>query len=208
MLPAAAEEIFGEQLETITRYVDILASRGIDRGLLGPREADRLWDRHVLNSAALAPLPPHGARVIDVGSGAGLPGVPLAILRRDLDITLLEPMLRRSEFLAEVIDELGLGDHVRVERGRAEAVEGRYDVVTARAVAPLRKLVSLTHKLFLPDGELLAMKGASAGEEVSGAIKELKKWHLTAEVMEVAAAPQVEPTNVVRVRSGRVSRET
>ncbi len=162
----------------------------------------------MLNSAAIASLPAEGSSVLDVGSGAGLPGIPLAILRPDLRITLLEPLLRRSEFLTEVVDELGLADRVTVERGRAEMISGSFGAVTARAVAPLGKLISLTRRLFLPDGELLAMKGATAPAEVSRAAHELKRWHLTAEVLELAAAPDVEATFVVRVRRGSVSRET
>ena len=117
---AVLEEVFGDGLEVITRYVDILANRGIDWGLLGPREADRLWDRHVLNSVAVASLIPAEASVVDVGSGAGLPGIPLAIARPDLSVVLLESLLRRVTFLADVVAELGLGDRVRVVRGRAE----------------------------------------------------------------------------------------
>lgn len=152
----------------ISRYVDILANRGIEWGLIGPREADRLWDRHVLNSAAMAELPAAGARVLDVGSGAGLPGIPLAIARPDLSVVLLEPLLRRYNFLVEAVAELELGDRVEVRRGRAEDLRESFEVVTARAVAPLGRLVGWTQQLFVPDGELLALKGSSAADEVSG----------------------------------------
>ena len=202
MVPAAAAELFGDGVETITRYVDILASRGIDWGLIGPREADRLWGRHVLNSAVLAGLPGQGARVLDVGSGAGLPGVPLAIARPDLAVVLLEPLLRRYEFLVQVVDELELGDRVQVVRGRAEDLHDNFDVVTARAVAPLGKLLGWTKPLFLPDGELLALKGSSAADEVRDAGKQLRRDRLHAEVLELRATPEAEPTYVVRVRSG------
>ena len=202
MVSASAAELFGDGLETITRYVDILASRGIDWGLIGPREADRLWGRHVLNSAVLAGLPGQGARVLDVGSGAGLPGVPLAIARPDLAVVLLEPLLRRYEFLVQVVDELELGDRVQVVRGRAEDLHDNFDVVTARAVAPLGKLLGWTKPLFLPDGELLALKGSSAADEVRDAGKQLRRDRLDAEVLELRATPEAEPTYVVRVRSG------
>ena len=202
MVSASAAELFGDGLETITRYVDILASRGIDWGLIGPREADRLWGRHVLNSAVLAGLPGQGARVLDVGSGAGLPGVPLAIARPDLAVVLLEPLLRRYEFLVQVVDELELGDRVQVVRGRAEDLHDNFDVVTARAVAPLGKLLGWTKPLFLPDGELLALKGTSAADEVRDAGKQLRRDRLDAEVLEMRATPEAEPTHVVRVRSG------
>ena len=201
MVSASAAELFGDGLETITRYVDILASRGIDWGLIGPREADRLWGRHVLNSAVLAGLPGQGARVLDVGSGAGLPGVPLAIARPDLAVVLLEPLLRRYEFLVQVVDELELGDRVQVVRGRAEDLHDNFDVVTARAVAPLGKLLGWTKPLFLPDGELLALKGSSAADEVRDAGKQLRRDRLDAEVLELRATPEAEPTYVVRVRS-------
>lgn len=202
MVSASAAELFGDGLETITRYVDILASRGIDWGLIGPREADRLWGRHVLNSAVLAGLPGQGARMLDVGSGAGLPGVPLAIARPDLAVVLLEPLLRRYEFLVQVVDELELGDRVQVVRGRAEDLHDNFDVVTARAVAPLGKLLGWTKPLFLPDGELLALKGSSAADEVRDAGKQLRRDRLDAEVLELRATPEAEPTYVVRVRSG------
>ncbi len=156
----------------------------------------------MLNSAVLAGLPGQGARVLDVGSGAGLPGVPLAIARPDLAVVLLEPLLRRYEFLVQVVDELELGDRVQVVRGRAEDLHDNFDVVTARAVAPLGKLLGWTKPLFLPDGELLALKGSSAADEVRDAGKQLRRDRLDAEVLEMRATPEAEPTHVVRVRSG------
>ena len=137
-----AAELYQSSSVLISQYVDILASDGVVRGLIGPREADRLWDRHILNSAALAGLVPSVTSVVDVGSGAGLPGIPLAVLRPDLRVTLLEPLLRRSVFLAEVVERLGLADRVEVVRGRAEEHDGAYAVVTARAVAPLSRLIT------------------------------------------------------------------
>ena len=123
--------LFGDGVEAISQYVDILSSRGIDWGLLGPREGERLWDRHVLNSIACAGLVPAGASVVDVGSGAGLPGLPLAVFRPDLKVTLLESLLRRVNFLDLAVAELGLGERVSVVRSRAEDHDGRYDVVVS-----------------------------------------------------------------------------
>lgn len=166
--PAAG--LFGDRVELASRYVRLLRTHGTERGLIGPREAERLWDRHVLNSAVLGELIPDGARVVDVGSGAGLPGVPLAVARPDLDIVLLEPMARRVSWLCEVADELELP--VTVVRGRAEERATRdrvagVDVVTARALAPLAKLCGWCVPLARPGGALLAMKGASAADEVA-----------------------------------------
>lgn len=160
-----------EGLET---YHDLLAGPGIDRGLVGPREADRLWDRHILNCAVVADpglgLLPEGTTVADVGSGAGLPGLVWAIVRPDIQCILVEPLLRRATFLTEALGVLELGDRVRVERGRAEDLVRTgwvpVGVATARAVAPLAKLASWTLPLVAPDGVLLALKGASAQEEI------------------------------------------
>lgn len=175
---------------------------------MGPREADRLWDRHVLNSTAIVDLVPDGASVADIGSGAGLPGIPLAIARPDLQVTLIESLSRRSEFLSGVVAELGLSDRVEVVRSRAEEVNANFDVVTARAVARLSKLLSWTRRLFVPAGELLAIKGISAAEEVAAATEELKRRRLMAEVLKIQVSGSAEPTYVVRVRPKRVSRET
>lgn len=202
------EVVFGPGATAISRYVDILANRGIEWGLIGPREADRLWERHVFNSAAVAQLPAYGTRVLDVGSGAGLPGIPLAIARPDLTVVLLEPLLRRANFLNEVVSELGLGERVFVVRGRAEELLDHFDVVTARAVAPLSRLIEWTKHLFLPGGELLALKGRSASEEVEASVKVLRETGTTAEVLAVRVAGGLDLTYVVRVRSGSVSRET
>lgn len=163
------KDIFPQSHELLNRYVDILADRGITWGLLGPREADRLWDRHVLNSLALVDLLPHGISIVDVGSGAGLPGIPVALVRPDLQVTLLEPLLRRYEFLFGVVDELGIGDRVTVLRGRAEDSDDVYDAVTCRAVAPLDRLLKWCTPLFYPSGTLYALKGSSAASEVRDA---------------------------------------
>ncbi|HEX6447106.1 MAG TPA: 16S rRNA (guanine(527)-N(7))-methyltransferase RsmG [Streptosporangiales bacterium] len=150
------------------RYADLLATAGIERGLLGPREAGRIWDRHLLPSAALAELVPAGASVLDVGSGAGLPGIPLAIARPDLVVTLLEPMQRRCAFLEECVAVLALSN-VSVRRGRAEDLAGvvTADVVTARAVARLPRLVALTVSLCRPGGSVLAVKGETVMDELA-----------------------------------------
>lgn len=165
----AAAVIFGERLGTARRYAQLLATAGVQRGLLGPREVDRIWDRHILNSAALAELLDRGERIVDIGSGAGLPGIPLAIARPDLDVVLLEPLLRRSEFLNEVTNELGLA--VEVVRGRAEepGVRNRFgerDAAVSRAVASLDKLTKWSLPLLRPAGRMLAIKGERASDEV------------------------------------------
>lgn len=196
------QDIFPD-VEQIKQYVDILADRGIAWGLIGPRESDRLWDRHVLNSVAMADLVPHGASVIDVGSGAGLPGIPLAIRRPDLEITLLEPLLRRSNFLTEAVDELRLAHRVRVVRARAEDHDGQYDIVTARAVAPLPRLLTWCVPLMGSAGELLALKGSSAASEIDQSKQILAKRRLHADVVSVRAHPRTEATQVVRVRPAR-----
>lgn len=195
-----AERFFGESFPIVSHYVQILGTKGIEWGLIGPREADRLWERHVLNSVALCNLIPEGADVVDVGSGAGLPGLPLAIARPDLHVTLLEPLLRRYTFLNETVAELGLGTRVTVLRGRAEESKTTYDVVTARAVAPLDKLLNWCAPLIAPGGQLLALKGSSAADEIEAAAQRLVKQHLTAEMLVVRATPGSEPTNVIRVR--------
>ncbi|GAA3997365.1 16S rRNA (guanine(527)-N(7))-methyltransferase RsmG [Allokutzneria multivorans] len=176
--PPGAEQVFGSRLELAVRFHDMLAQRGVELGLIGPREVDRLWDRHLMNSAVIRDLFPEGARVIDVGSGAGLPGVPLAIARPDLHLTLLEPMARRVGWLEDVADELGLSS-VTVVRGRAEEKSvrthhGGADVVTARAVAPLAKLAAWCLPLARPGGQLIALKGASAAEEIERDAREVK----------------------------------
>lgn len=167
--PAAATEVFGPRLDIAQRYAETLATVGVERGLLGPREVDRIWDRHLLNSVAVAELLEPGERVVDIGSGAGLPGIPLAIARPDLEVALLEPLLRRSEFLKEVVAELGLT--VEVVRGRAEESWvreqfGGRDVAVSRAVAALDKLTKWSMPLLRPGGRMIALKGERAPEEV------------------------------------------
>jgi 16S rRNA (guanine527-N7)-methyltransferase len=169
VIPQAANSVFGDRVDAAREYVRLLATTGVERGLIGPREADRLWDRHVLNCAVLAELIGPGARVVDLGSGAGLPGIPLALARPDLSIDLVEPMARRTTFLAEVVAELRLSA-VHILRMRAEGVvAGAYDVVTARALAPLHRLVPMALPLATRGGALLAMKGAAVEAEVAAA---------------------------------------
>ncbi len=167
--PPGAAAVFGAGWPRLLRYADLLAGPGVVRGLLGPREVSRLWERHLLNCAQIAPAFGPGARVCDVGSGAGLPGVVLSLVRPDLEVTLLEPLLRRTRFLQEVVDDLAL-ERVHVVRGRAEDRAGAdFDAVTARAVAPLDRLVGWTLPLCRPGGRLLAMKGSSAAAELEAA---------------------------------------
>jgi 16S rRNA (guanine527-N7)-methyltransferase len=168
-LLSAAESLFGDRLPLATRYAALLTTAGVVRGLIGPREAPRIWDRHLLNCAAVAEMIPSGASVVDVGSGAGLPGIVLAVARPDLSVVLVEPLARRIAFLAEVVPALGLDRSVTVLRGRAEEVGDSLspaDVVTARAVAPLDRLAGWCLPLAALGGRLLALKGASAADEV------------------------------------------
>jgi 16S rRNA (guanine527-N7)-methyltransferase len=167
-LAAVAAQVFGPELDRARRYAEILAGAGVERGLLGPREAPRLWDRHLLNCAVVGDVLGDGERVLDVGSGAGLPGVVLAVARPDLEVTLLEPLARRAAFLSEVVEDLGLSG-VTVVRGRAEDFAGtwQFPVVTARAVAPLDRLARWCLPLVEPGGRLVALKGASADSELA-----------------------------------------
>lgn len=198
--PAAAATLFGEALPGAERYIDILATRGVEWGLIGPRESGRLWERHVLNSLAVTGFVPADATVVDVGSGAGLPGIPLALARPDLVVTLLEPLERRAGFLTLAVEELGLGDRVRVVRDRAETHGGFYEVATCRAVAGLGKLLGWTAPLFAPGGRLVALKGASAASDLKEARSELKRLRLTGSVEQVQVYPGAEPTWVTLVR--------
>jgi 16S rRNA (guanine527-N7)-methyltransferase len=179
--PAVAGQVFGAALPAAERYVARLATDGVTRGLIGPREVPRLWERHVLNSAAVAEAVPQGARVVDVGSGAGLPGIPLGLSRPDVTLTLVEPMARRVEFLDEVVDELAVpaGLSWRVVRGRAEdrpvvTAVGPVDVVTARAVAPLPRLVGWCRGLLRPGTQLVALVGARALQDLPALVPELE----------------------------------
>ncbi|WP_343996874.1 16S rRNA (guanine(527)-N(7))-methyltransferase RsmG [Nocardioides dubius] len=184
------------------RYTAWLADAGVVRGLIGPREVPRLWERHVLNCAVVnEALPDEAFTLCDIGSGAGLPGLVLAIMRPDAAITLVEPLLRRTDFLTEVAENLGLSN-VTVHRGRAEDLAGaqQFDVVTSRAVAPLDRLLRWSMPLVGPDGELVAMKGSSAAEEIETHAAVLKKLRCAAPIVQQVGAGVVDPqTTVVRV---------
>jgi 16S rRNA (guanine527-N7)-methyltransferase len=162
--------VFGPALGQAERYAELLAGPAVQRGLIGPRETARLWDRHLMNCAAVAELVPPASSVIDLGSGAGLPGVVIAMLRPEATVVLLEPMARRVAFLEECVRVLGLAN-TSVTRGRAEDLAGQVaaDVVTARAVAPMERLAGLALGLARPGGLVLAMKGAGAAEELARA---------------------------------------
>jgi 16S rRNA (guanine527-N7)-methyltransferase len=208
--PGAAAAVFGAKLPTAQRYADVLASDGVERGLLGPHEADRLWERHLLNSAAIAELLEPGDRVVDIGSGAGMPGLPLAIARPDVEVVLLEPLLRRSEFLREVVAELGLP--VEVVRGRAEEPQvlerlGGRDVAVSRAVAALDKLTRWSMALLRPEGRMLAIKGERARDEV----REHRRVMAAAGAVDVrvitcGANYLTPPATVVSARRGKQTR--
>jgi 16S rRNA (guanine527-N7)-methyltransferase len=198
--------VFGDRAALAERYASLLAGAGVERGLLGPREADRLWDRHLLNCAVVTDLLPEGARVVDVGSGAGLPGLPLAIRRPDLSIDLVESLQRRTDFLTEVVDELGLTGQVRVVRGRAEdaatvAAVGRAEWVTARAVAPLDRLVRWCLPLLAGGGSLLAIKGERGRAELVEFGPAIARLGAVApEVVECGSGVIDPPTTVVIVK--------
>ncbi|HET9655201.1 MAG TPA: 16S rRNA (guanine(527)-N(7))-methyltransferase RsmG [Kineosporiaceae bacterium] len=201
---AAVAAVFGDRIESARRFVGHLSTTGVSRGLLGPREIPRLWERHVLNCAVVEGLIPPGAQVVDVGSGAGLPGIAVAILRPDLRITLLEPLLRRVEWLQEVVDDLEL-QQVTVCRGRAEEYAGRLgaDVVTARAVASLDVLAGWCLPLLRPGGILLAVKGRTAGEELDRSEAQLRRAGAASwEVVQVGEPTLEQATTVVRVELG------
>ena len=194
----------------LNRYVEILAGPGLERGLMGPREVPRLWDRHVLNCAVVADpelgLIPAGALVADVGSGAGLPGLVWALTRPDISMVLIEPLLRRTTFLTESVVALGLTDRVTVLRARAEKVATNpewagVDVVTARAVAPMERLLGWTIPLLQPQGRLVAMKGASAQSELDSAQGVMAEYGITsAEVVTCGAGVVDQVTTVVVAR--------
>jgi 16S rRNA (guanine527-N7)-methyltransferase len=206
--PPGAREIFGDALPSVERYAEFLGDSGVERGLIGPREVDRLWGRHLLNCAVVAELIPPGAEVVDLGSGAGLPGIVLAIARTDLSVTLLEPLLRRTVFLGECVDLLGLRG-VTIRRARAEDVAGELlaDVVTARAVAPLSRLAGWAVPLLRPGGELLAWKGERAAAELDEAGPQLKELGVRrAEVLRVGHGRVEPPATIVRVVAGTPQR--
>lgn len=201
--PAAAQEVFGDRLPLAREYAEFLATAGIERGLLGPREVPRIWERHVLNSAVLGEVIDEGSRVVDIGSGAGLPGIPLAIARPDLKVQLLEPLLRRYNFLSEINDRLDLG--CEVVRGRAEEPDvvktlGGADVATSRAVAPLGKLTRWSLPLVRIDGAMKALKGGSVAEELERDAKEITKAGGGDGTIQLVGESKVaEPTHVITI---------
>ncbi|OCB35035.1 16S rRNA (guanine(527)-N(7))-methyltransferase [Mycobacterium malmoense] len=210
-VPAAAAAIFGPRLDLARRYAELLAGPGVERGLLGPREVERIWERHLLNSAAAAELLEPGDRVIDIGSGAGLPGIPLALARPDVNVVLLEPLLRRSEFLSEAVEQLGLA--VEVVRGRAEDpwVRDRFgerDAAVSRAVASLDKLAKWSVPLLRMGGRMLAIKGERATEEVEQYRRVMAaSGAVDARVVTCGATYLRPPATVVMARRARPPRQ-
>ncbi|GAA1105936.1 16S rRNA (guanine(527)-N(7))-methyltransferase RsmG [Nocardiopsis metallicus] len=199
--PPQAVAVFGDTLPVATRYAELLADDGVRRGLIGPREVPRLWERHLINCAVVEELIPEGAEVVDVGSGAGLPGLVLGLLRPDIKMTLLEPLLRRTVFLDEAVEALGL-TNVEVRRGRAEEAHGELytDFVTARAVAPLSRLAGWSLPLLRKGGSLLALKGEQAEAELAEAEKDVSKLRPgVCDVIRVGRGKVDPATTVVRV---------
>lgn len=203
--PTAAAEVFGERLPLAEAYHRSLATDGSTRGFIGPRELPRLWDRHILNCAVIGEVMETGASIADVGSGAGLPGIPLAIARPDLRITLIEPLLKRSVYLAEVVELLGL-DNVTVIRGRAEEKSVRralgtgMDLVTSRAVAPVGKLAGWSLPLVRIGGAMVALKGSSVTEELERDATLIRRaGGGKAEILTVGTQHLAEPTTVIRI---------
>jgi 16S rRNA (guanine527-N7)-methyltransferase len=204
-MPAVARAIFGDAATGAERYADLLAGVAVERGLLGPNEVPRLWERHLLNSAVIAELVPGPCSLVDLGSGAGLPGIVLALLLPDSEVTLLEPTLRRAVFLRECVADLALGN-ARVVRARAEQMPGTLaaDVVTARAVAPLDRLAALALGLLKPGGILLAVKGARAAAEVRDAKRALSRLGVRDVEVLTAGSGKVDPAaTVVRLTAPR-----
>ena len=199
--PAFATELFGQNLDKARLFTARLANDSETFGLLGPRELPRIWSRHVINSGLLAELVPDGTKVVDVGSGAGLPGIPMAIAQPNAHFTLVEPMERRSSWLEEVIKDLGLGN-VAVVRARAEEVtESDFDFATARAVAALDKLLRLLTPLirFSEHRTIIAMKGSKAPEEIAAAAKKLELLGFnTPEILTLGLNKAPETATVVR----------
>lgn len=195
----------GDAYDGVARYAEMLRDQGELRGLIGPREVPRIWERHILNSAAVVQYLPTSGSVADIGSGAGLPGVVLAVMRPQLEVILVEPMERRTTWLSEVVAELGL-TNVQVKRGRAEEYHGAFEVdaVTSRAVAALSKLVRLSMPLVRVGGEMVILKGRSVAEEVDPARKILRKYAAgDPDILEGSTVEGVETTTIVRVRRGK-----
>lgn len=202
---SAVQAHLGDAYEGVARYAEMLREQGELRGLIGPREVPRIWERHILNSAAVVPYLPTSGSVADIGSGAGLPGVVVAVMRPELEVILVEPMERRTTWLTEVVSELKLSN-VQVRRGRAEEYHGAFEVdaVTARAVAALSKLVRMSMPLVRVGGEMVILKGRSVVEEVEPARKVLRKYGAgDPDLLEGTTLESVESTTIVRVRRGK-----
>ena len=197
--PESAKAIFGPQIDKARAFAEKLANDSDDLGLLGPRELDKLWSRHILNSAVVAETVQPGDHVADVGSGAGLPGIPMAIAMPEAHFVLIEPMERRSNWMLEVIEELGL-TNAEVRRARAEEVTDlKFDIVTARAVAALDKLLRLCVPLLKPGGSLVALKGSKAADEIEAAKKLQKKLGIASFEIQICGEKFLaEPTSVVK----------
>lgn len=198
--PKAASQVFGDRLALAEAYHQSLATTAAERGFIGPKEVGRLWERHILNCAVISEAFEENLKVADIGSGAGLPGIPLAIARPDLKITLIEPLLKRSTYLNEIVAELGL-DNVTVVRGRAEdQPQASFDAVTSRAVAPLGKLAGWSLPLLQGGGAMIAMKGESVAEELERDAKLIEKaGGANAEIFTVGAATLDRPTTLIRI---------
>lgn len=198
--PAAAAGVFGDRLALAEAYHESLATTAAERGFIGPKEVERLWERHILNCAVIAEAFGPGLKVADIGSGAGLPGIPLAIARPDLAVTLIEPLLKRSTYLGDVAAEIGL-DNVTVVRGRAEDQQkGAFDAVTSRAVAPLGKLAGWSLPLVKGGGAMVAMKGESVAEELERDRREIERaGGADAEILTVGGDVLAQPTTLIRI---------
>ena len=206
--PPAASGVFAGSLPVAERYATLLATDGVVRGLIGPREVPRLWERHLLNCAVLGEVIPKGADVCDIGSGAGLPGLVLALSRRDLELTLVEPLLRRTTFLEEAVHELGL-TNVEVVRARAEELHGKreFSVVTSRAVAPLERLLGWSMPLVRQGGAMVVMKGASVHDEIETAAAALRRHRAGEVTVTLCGSDELDaPTTVLRVEATGLSR--
>ena len=187
---------FGQNQGKIQAYATLLQTIGIERGLIGPKEGDRIWERHIANCIPITTIIKEGVRLADIGSGAGLPGIVIALARPDLKVTLIEPLQRRVDFLNEVVEQLEIP--VEVIRGRAETVKKQFEVVTARAVAPLEKLIQISWHMIPSGGHLLAIKGESAADEL--ATTKLKKG-AAAKIHEISL-PNLPVARVVEVSKG------
>ncbi|NOW00460.1 16S rRNA (guanine(527)-N(7))-methyltransferase RsmG [Isoptericola chiayiensis] len=201
---AAVRDYFGTHYAAMYRFYEMLRDQGELRGLIGPREVGRLWDRHLLNSAAVVPYLSSARSIVDVGSGAGLPGIVIAVQRPDAEVILVEPMERRVAWLTEVSEELEL-QNVEVRHGRAEEYDGALeaDAVTSRAVAALSKLVRMSMPLLRPGGEMVVLKGRNVEREIEPALKVLRRFKASEpEILEGSTVDGAEATTILRVRRG------